>query len=249
VVVGENKSASDAALAHRRPERERTLEWLTALRDESRADAQVACVEAASVARGLHELVASRHLDLLVIGSSGRDQFGGVFGGDDTRETLEEAPCVVAVAPAGYATYQPVALTKVGVAYDGSAGSARALAMARSLAAEHGSKLSAFQAVGAPHYVHDRWAVQTELNDAVKDSRERVTELGQVEPHAEFGDAVEELTRFGASVDLLVVGSHKHRPIDHLAMRRTTAQRLAADAPCPLLVLGPTERAAAVADE
>jgi nucleotide-binding universal stress UspA family protein len=73
--------------------------------------------------------------------------------------------------------------------------------------------------------------------------------LGEVEPHAEFGDTVEELTHFGASVDLLVVGSHKHRPIDRPAMRRTTGQRLAADAPCPLLVLAPAERAAAAADE
>jgi nucleotide-binding universal stress UspA family protein len=33
-----------------------------------------------------------------------------------------------------------------------------------------------------------------------------------------------------------VLGSHRYRPVDHL-LSGSTAQRLADDAPCPLLVL------------
>ncbi len=60
---------------------------------------------------------------------------------------------------------------------------------------------------------------------------------GDVEPHVvSSDDAAEALARYGASVDLLVLGSHRYRPIDHL-LSGSTAQRLADDAPCPLLVL------------
>ena len=46
----------------------------------------------------------------------------------------------------------------------------------------------------------------------------------------------EALARYAESVDLLVLGSHAYRPTDSL-LAGSTAQRLAVQAPCPLLVL------------
>ena len=50
------------------------------------------------------------------------------------------------------------------------------------------------------------------------------------------GDAAEELALYGASVDLLIVGSRGYGPIGRL-VHGSTSQRLAHIARCPLLVL------------
>jgi nucleotide-binding universal stress UspA family protein len=101
---------------------------------------------APSVGRGLHELAEAINADLLVVGSSRRALLGRVRLADDTRAALNAAPCAVAVAPAGYAS-EPTVVREIGVGYDGSPESERAVAVARALAAEPGTKLSAFQAV------------------------------------------------------------------------------------------------------
>jgi nucleotide-binding universal stress UspA family protein len=148
---------------------------------------------------------------------------------------LEDAPCTVAVAPAGYSTRPPV-WREIGVAYDGTPGSEQALAVARGLARERAAKLSAFTAVPVPLRVHDAWNAQRELDEEAENARRRIAELDDVEGRAGSGDAAEELARYAASVDLLVIGSHKYRPIDRL-MSGSTAQRVADGATSPLLVL------------
>jgi nucleotide-binding universal stress UspA family protein len=215
-------------------ERRRELERLASLRDEAHLDARLLSVRARSAAAGLHE-AARRHGDLLVIGASGHDDYGRMFAGDDTREVLKDPPCPVAVAPPGYAARAPV-LRMIGVAYDGSAGSQQALAVARRLARERDAKLSVFEAVAEPVLVHDPWSVEAEIEDDVAKARERLGALGGVEPHAASGDAAEELARYAASVDLLVLGPHQHRAVDPLT-NGSVSQRLADTSPAPLLVL------------
>jgi nucleotide-binding universal stress UspA family protein len=104
--------------------------------------------------------------------------------------------------------------------------------------------VSAFRAVPEPLRVRDAWDPQPEIDEGVAQARRRLAELGDLEPYAASADdAAEALARYGAAVDLLVVGSHEYRPIDHL-LPGSTAQRLADDTPCPLLVL-PSGRSAA----
>jgi nucleotide-binding universal stress UspA family protein len=211
------------------------MQRLTLLRDEAHVDAHLLCVEAASVAAGLQELVARHQADVLVIGASRRDDYERTFVGDDVHAVLANAPCPVAIAPRGHASRAP-AFRKIGAAYDGSPESEQALALARVLARERGAELSAFQAVSEP-YVHSLVNPQPEIEAGLAEARTRIAELGDVEPHAASSDdAAEALARYGASVDLLVLGSHRYRPVDHL-LSGSTAQRLADDAPCPLLVL------------
>jgi nucleotide-binding universal stress UspA family protein len=81
--------------------------------------------------------------------ASGRDEVGRLLLGDDTREVLVDAPCAVAIAPAGYAS-RAVGMRTIGVAYDRSAESERALELARTLATEHHAELSAFEAIPPP---------------------------------------------------------------------------------------------------
>jgi nucleotide-binding universal stress UspA family protein len=213
------------------------LERLTALAAELSVDARLWCEQAQSVRRGLHEFALRQHADLLVVRASHYDELAREFIGDDTREVLEDAPCAVAVAPVGYSA-RAAAVTRIGVAFDGSAESERALALARKLAAERHGELSGFEAVGMPLYVRDPWDVRgVEIDEQVEQARQQIAALGGVQPHAEFAeDTVEGLMQYGASVDLLVIGSHRYRPLDRF-LGQSTSQRLADEASSPLLVL------------
>jgi nucleotide-binding universal stress UspA family protein len=193
------------------------------------------CGEARSVRQGLHDLARTRQADVLVIGASRQDGLDRDLVGGDTRELLEDAPCAIAVAPVGYSDRR-AALGIIGVAYDGSAESARALVVGRRLAADHHARLSAFHAVRTPLYAHHPWNVEGGVEKQVEEARERIEALGGVEAHAAQGDAGEALARYAQSVDLLVVGSHRYRPIARL-LEQSTAQRLADEASSPLLVL------------
>ena len=208
----------DADLEWQIADRRRGLERLASVKRDAHVDAELLPVRAGSVAAGLHE-AARRHGDLLVIGEA-------------TQAVLKDSPCDVAVAPIGYAT-APRTRTKIGVAYDGSPRSEQALAVARTLARERAGEVSVFEAVRDPVFPQD----------GVREARERIAALGDVEAHAAFGDPTEELARYSASVDLLVLGTHKHRPSD-LLPGGTTSQRLADSVQCPLLVLSSASGAA-----
>jgi nucleotide-binding universal stress UspA family protein len=133
-------------------------------------------------------------------------------------------------------------MREVGVGYDGSSESEHALGVARTLAAEFGSKLSAFEAVSIPAYVY--LAVDPgSIDDIVRTRRARIAAIGGVEPHAAYGDPVEELTLYSASLDLLVVGSRSYGPLGRLVLG-SAAQHLARTARCPLLVLTRSARTA-----
>ena len=220
----------------------RARKWLALLGDELRVDAEPVCVKSHSVAKGLRTLAAAKDADLVVIGASRRDDYERLLIGDDTREVLENPACAVAVAPVGYAS-RPSRLKKIGIGYDGSPASERALAVGRRLVRDLGVSLSAFEAVPVPPQGYDPWNAQRELDEDVEEARARIAQLGDVEPQAASGDATEALARYGTSVDLLVLGSHKHGLIDKL-MSGSTALQHADSAPCPLLVLAGTPHAA-----
>jgi nucleotide-binding universal stress UspA family protein len=225
-----------------RDERRRALERLASVRDDANAEAQLLTVQAGSVASGLHEAVR-RHGDGLVIGASRRDEFEPSFVGDDTRQVLQGAPCAVAVAPCGYAR-RLSSLDTIGVGYDGSAASERALSVASELARERGAELSVLEAVAEPMYASDPVSGQWALEARLEKARKQLAELGDVKSHVASGDAAQALARYAASVDLLVVGSHQYRLGDRFS-GGSTAQRLADSPACPLLVLGPGTRGAA----
>lgn len=222
-------------------ERQRSgLERLRRLADAAQMDADVTRVEASSVRAGLHDLAAMEGADVLVIGAGSRDRIEHVFLEDQAREVLDDPPCAVAVAPHGYAAPSG-GMSRIGVGYNGSPESERALAVARRIAAERHARLSAYQAVHAPVYAHDVWNVEGEIDAEVDKARERMAALGGVEPHAELADdPVKGLRRYGASVDLLVLGAHKYRSPGR-APHASKAQRLADEPASPLLVLATSD--------
>jgi nucleotide-binding universal stress UspA family protein len=218
-------------------ERDRAHALLAEAKAQSGIDARVACIGSPSVGRGLHQLAESHGTDLLVLGSTRRGLLGRVLIGDDTRHALNGAPCALAIAPAGHAV-QPHLFTEIGVAYNESPESRHAVEVARVLAAEKSAKVSAFEAVTLPTYaLMGAGAVIPDLTeDLVDDARKRIADLGDIEAHAAYGNPVEELTVYSASVDLLVVGSRGYGPVGRL-VHGSVSQRLASTARCPLLVL------------
>jgi nucleotide-binding universal stress UspA family protein len=240
---GDPGFARSTSIAFEEAEQQRSLALLEGVREATDVAAGRIGIGSSSVGRGLHELAERQHADLLVVGSCRRGLIGRVFVGDDTREELNGAPCAVAVAPAGYA-HQPRLLREIGVAYNRSPESGRALAVARELAAERGARLSAFEAVAIPAYVFGSaaGAVAESIPSYVDQARSRIAALGGVEPHAAYGIVAEELAVYSASLDLLVVGSRGYGPIGRL-VHGSTSQKLARTARCPLLVLTRKARA------
>ncbi|MGA2010321.1 MAG: universal stress protein [Solirubrobacteraceae bacterium] len=214
-----------------------TLEVLETARAEAGITAALYPVASSFVGRGLHELAEEKRADLLVVGSTRHGLLGRVLQGDDMRAALNAAPCAVAVAPTGFAR-RPAVLAEIGVGYDGSPESANALAVARELAAARGARVSVFQAVSPPRggYVDPRHPDPYDLEKDVERAREALAALGDVEAHAAYGDPAEELALYGASVDLLIVGSRGYGPLGRLIHGNTSLQ-LARAARCPLLVL------------
>ena len=248
VYQGDSDPSRASSPDYEAAQHERIHKLLEKLSEETGVEAQLRWHGSPSVGRGLHELAELTGADLLVIGSSRRGLLGRILIGDDTRAALNGAPCAVAIAPAGYSR-EDVVMREVGVGYDGSPESEGALALARIVAAEHHTKLSAFQVIFAPAYLYlgylgtaapvEADSIQREVDEA----RERIAALGGVEPHSAYGDPVEELTLYSASLDLLVVGSRGYGPLGRLVYGGV-AQRLARTARCPLLILTRSSRTA-----
>jgi nucleotide-binding universal stress UspA family protein len=235
VQVVTRKPSATSGLVREAQERQRELESLASLRDEAGVDAGVASVKGLSVARGLHAFAGLQHADLLVVGASRASEVDRMLIGDDTLEVLRDAPCAVAVAPAGYAS-GPRPVKEIGVAYDGSAASDRAVALARTLAAESHARVSALQAVSTSVEASDPWNPQAAVANAVAAAEQRIVALGGVEPRVRVGEATDELAQLEAGVDLFVIGAHEHRAIDRF-VGRSTSETLAEHPGAPLLVL------------
>lgn len=218
-------------------ERERSEQTLEAARAEAGIDVRLCSVGSPSVGRGLHELAERVGADLMVIGSSSRGLAGRVLLSDHTRASLNGAPCAIAVAPTNYAE-QNEAWSTIGVGYDESQESEHALAVARELARRCGARVSACEVVSIPALaLGGDSAIGAQIHDLVKQAQERLAEqLHDVEIHATYGTAGEELALFAASIDLLVVGSRGYGPVGRL-VHGSTLLRLTHQTRCPLLVL------------
>jgi len=204
--------------------------------------AEMVSVVSMSPGRGLHEQADKQGTDLLVVGSCSHGAFGRAMLGDDTRGALNGAPCVVAVASRGYAERAGGAgsqIAKVGVAYNASPESIAALAVAGELAAMTGATTHAMEVVSIPSTAYAGIVVSTfgDYIDAIlQEANSRLEELPDVEGHAVYGLAGEELAIFGDQVDILVVGSRGYGPVKRLVLG-STSDYLERHARCSLLVL------------
>ena len=211
------------------------------------------CACASTVGRGLHELAADRGADLIVVGSTHRGIPGKVFIGDDTRAAFYGAPCAIAIAPHGHATAE-TALGRIGVGYDDTTESHRALAAARSIAESTGAGVIVMWVVGREE-VRQKAPLPADWPSAtaalVDQAQRSLDAIDGVAGIAVSGGPREELTRLADEVDLLIVGSRGYGPLG-CVLHGSVSSYLERHVSSALLILprDPTETAAGdVAEE
>jgi nucleotide-binding universal stress UspA family protein len=225
-----------------REEREASHKLLEQERAAADVKAELTSVVSMSPGRGLHEQAEEQNADLIVVGSCSHGAFGRAMLGDDTRAALNGAPCAVAIAPLGYAERAGGAVSqiaKVGVAYNSSPESKAALAMARELAAPTRATVHALEVVMIPTVAYTGIippAIGESIDVMLQEATSRMSKLPDVEGHAVYGLAGEELAAFGDQVDLLVVGSRGYGPVKRMVLG-STSYYLQRHARSPLLVL------------
>jgi nucleotide-binding universal stress UspA family protein len=215
--------------SHKLLERERTAATITA---------ELVSVSSMTPGRGLHDQAEEQGADLLVVGSCSRGLFGRVMLGDDTRASLNGAPCAVAIAPRGYAEHDKP-ITTIGVGYDGSPESEAALDTARKMAAGYRARVSALEVVSIPTYAFTGIVPPVtgeSIEVMIKEANSRMKGLEGVDGHAVYGLTGEELATFGDQLDLLIVGSRSYGPWQRLVLGSTSGY-LERHARCSLLVL------------
>jgi nucleotide-binding universal stress UspA family protein len=122
-------------------------------------------------------------------------------------------------------------IATIGVGYNGSSRSVAALAAGRELAVAHGARVRVMQVVCPPRSVlGPRGAADFGgyVDVLLRQARERLAKLEDVDSYAVYGIAVDELAAFGEEVDLLVVG---------LGSRGGATAYLQRHARCPVLVV------------
>jgi nucleotide-binding universal stress UspA family protein len=215
-----------------------SLALLQRERDATEVQAELVSFRASSPGHGLHVLAEQRRADLIIVGSCSRSGIGRAMLGDDTRAALNGAPCAVAVAVRGYFEH-PLPIATIGVGYDGSPESERALDAAREVAARNRSLIRALHVVTLPAYTFAGVgppAVGESVDAMLEDARSEIESLEGVQGRAVYGLPGEELAAFGEEVDLLVVGSRNYGPVKRL-MLGSTSNHLQRHALCSLLVL------------
>jgi nucleotide-binding universal stress UspA family protein len=174
--------------------------------------ADTVCASASTVGRGLHELAVDRRADLLVVGSTHRGLPGKVLVGDDTRAAFNGAPCPIAIAPHGYAAADRP-LERIGVGYDGTAESRRALAAALWIGEQTGAPVTALWVLSLEDVrlktpLPADWLSTTAV--LVDQAQSELAKIEGVDGVAVYGGPREELAKLSADVDLLIVGSRHH---------------------------------------
>jgi nucleotide-binding universal stress UspA family protein len=227
-------------------ERDASLQLLERERAEADVEAELLSLDAASPGAGLHRQAEDQEADLLVVGSCSRGAFGRAVLGDDTRAALNGSPCAVAIAARGYAAH-PTPIKKVGVAYNGSPESERALAKAREIAEPTRAQIEVLEVVAIPSYAFTGLmapAIGDSVDLMIAEANARLSKLPGVEGHAVYGLSGEELAAFSKDVDLLVVGSRSYGPVKRLVLG-STSDYLERHARSSLLVLPRPAQAAA----
>jgi anti-anti-sigma factor len=138
----------------------------------------------------------------------------------------DDLPVYVSAPPDGYPdTRRDVRV--IGCAFDGSPESHAALRWAAGLARRVGARLEALAVLGAGAV-----GGATEQLDVALAA---VGEAGDTS-RVLSGDAAAELTKAGAELDLLVLGSRRRGPVD-AALLGSVSEAVARSAPCPVVVV------------
>jgi nucleotide-binding universal stress UspA family protein len=201
-----------------------------------------------SAALVLHSIAESAGAALIVLGSTHRTALGRVVPGTTADHILHDAPCAVAVAPAGFATRaDDEPLGRIGVAVDGGAETERVARVAGQIARAAGATLRLITVAETPHHsspLYDGRRGYASIAEAIRErageALERATAAAghglRIERVACEGKAAAALLAETADLDLLVVGSRGYGPVRSVLLG-SVSRELVRSAACPVVVL------------
>lgn len=185
-------------------------------------------------AAGLHEFAASERVSMIVTGATHLNPVAAVLLGATGERLLDASPCPVAIASRGLHERAPLRLRRIGCGLDGTAEGAAGLASASLLARAAGSELEGVTVIrrGVP------WRRRSHVQQATAWVEKALAGAGVPEAKATVccGRPAAELTAFGDGLDLLVLGSCGHAPLDHVVTGSVSGALVRA-AEVPLMVV------------
>lgn len=254
--LGESAAAHEAARELRADAEERLArarEWLGAEAAGGAAGVELRAVAGAAPSQVLHDLAEAAHAEAIVVGATHHGRALRLLTGSTPEETLNHAPCPVAVAPEGFRHAHPTpgGVRQVAVAFDGSPESQHALRIAADCAQRAGARLRLVTAVNSaaagvyPPPPLDVAAYE-ELGEIARgQAHERLDEaiaplVGRaglaVEGAVLDGDIVGSLLEDAKGDDLLFTGSRAQGPFRRVLVG-SVSTRLLRDAPCPVVIV------------
>jgi nucleotide-binding universal stress UspA family protein len=221
---------------------------LARARERVGAGERVDCraIAGASPAHALHALAQEVGAETIVVGATHHGTALRLLAGSTPEHVLDGSPCPVAVAPEGFARQHPGVPRQIGVAYDGSPESERALEVAAELARRSGARLRLVTAVapGAAAYPPldpGAYAQLGELahQEARTDLDAVLARLGEgvrAEGAVRDGEPVDVLADESSGDDLLICGSRGRGPVRRVLLG-SVSTRLLRHAACPVVVV------------
>jgi nucleotide-binding universal stress UspA family protein len=205
-------------------------------------DVRTSVHRAASPLRCLHHLVADGEDHVLVFSATDLERHGH---GNLALETLHDAPCAVAVAPADFATVAPA--PDVAVAWTDAAESGLALDAGVRIAQHTGGTLRLVQVVTEPYrFADEPWVDASDTKHWLIPAREeaqaslargvdRVAGRVPVTTELREGSPGPELARAAVGCGMIVAGSRGFGSLRRLILGSTTAALLR-EATVPVLI-------------
>jgi nucleotide-binding universal stress UspA family protein len=235
IVVPRRFGARDGDPAALDAARER-LDARCAQIDGVRTGAQALTADA--VATGLEEVAAAHDADLVVVGSSAHSGLGRLLTGDDTRGVLHHAQRPVAIAPAGFAADGGAPVTHIGVGFNESAESERALELALAMREQHHARLEVMEILPPPWPIDMAWSGIPTLHEERKRAEAKLMETPGIDASKVLvaASAYGELRELATRSSLLVIGARPLSAFGRFALG-STSDALSHDLPCALLVV------------
>ena len=208
------------------------------------ASMDVVTVSGAAPEESLRRTAEQQKASVVVLGSTRRRSLARTLRGT-ARRLLTQAPCPVALAPAGFADRLEAPPRDVGVGFDPTPEGAAALAVAYRLAQRAGGTLRAIGVAQplsplaiddlrnrAPYLEAERRIVQTGLERALAELPEDVPATAD----ARVGDPAVELASASRELELLVCGSRGRGPLRAVVVGSVT-EPLIRSAACPVVIV------------
>ncbi len=206
-----------------------------------------AAVANPSPPHALHDVAEAEDASIVVLGSTHTGRAGRVMPGSTAERLLHGAPCAVAIVPEGYREHAHPAITRIGVAYNGTAESKAAVAAAAEAAAALDAELTVIGVIeadmygapamtGGPSYNLLRKDIDAQIRSNLDAVVAGLPEGVRGVVACLAGDPADRLTAASEKLDLLVIGSRGYGPL-RAVLAGGVSGRVVREAHCPVIVI------------